>query len=211
MAADLTRPFAESCCEGGACNNDMSTQYCGCDKGAGWVCERHINRETEFPYIAAYHNPSHTEIYKVEPKIVTIADMKLSVDVSEMLQRENLMRDTVPAVGFIVKDSGKREQFAGGMVRDTADGKIDYGLVRDGPMYERWAEHLRKGAAKYGKGNWLKGRGQEELDRARESAIRHFEQWYRGDTDEDHASAVFFNINQTERLKQLLAVQNKTP
>lgn len=178
MAADLTQPFDPSCCEGGACSNDLSTAYCGCDKGAGWVCERHRN-------------------------MPTLGEVEL------LVERENLMRDTVPAVGFTIKDSGKREQFASGMQRDTAEGKTDYGLVRDGPMYERWAEHLRKGAVKYGKANWLKGRGQVELDRARESALRHFEQWYRGDVDEDHASAVFFNINQAERLKQIMAVQEK--
>lgn len=44
MPADLTKPFSESCCDGGACNNDMSAQSCGCDPGLKpkpWVCERH--------------------------------------------------------------------------------------------------------------------------------------------------------------------------
>jgi hypothetical protein len=49
MPADLTKPFSESCCDGGECNpNDMSAQPCGCDPGlrhygkvVGYVCERH--------------------------------------------------------------------------------------------------------------------------------------------------------------------------
>ena len=106
--------------------------------------------------------------------------------------------------GFIVKDSGKRQEFSGGMVRDTTEGKTDYSLVLDGPMFDRWAIHLTKGAVKYAKRNWMKAAGQEELDRFRESALRHFIQWFRGDVDEDHASAVFFNINGAETTKEKL-------
>lgn len=105
---------------------------------------------------------------------------------------------------FVIKDSGKREEFSGGMLRDTTDGKIDYTLILDGPMFRRWAEHLTKGASKYGKRNWLKAHGQPEYDRAKESALRHFLQWFWNETDEDHASAVFFNINEAELLKPKL-------
>ena len=105
---------------------------------------------------------------------------------------------------FVVKDSGKRQEFNGGMVRDTTEGKTDYSLVLDGPMFDRWAIHLTKGAVKYAKRNWMKAAGQEELDRFRESALRHFIQWFRGDVDEDHASAVFFNINGAETTKEKL-------
>jgi hypothetical protein len=107
----------------------------------------------------------------------------------------------LPSTPFTIKDSGKREEFSGGMIRDTAEGKINYALVADGPMLKRWAEHLTKGAKKYAKRNWMKAEGQEEYERARESAFRHFMQWFNGETDEDHASAVFFNINETEYLK----------
>ena len=100
-----------------------------------------------------------------------------------------------------IKDSGKREQFGSGMVRDTAEGKTNYLLTRDGPMYERWAEHLTAGAQKYAKRNWMLAVGVEEYDRAMESAARHFDQWLRGDDDEDHAAAVFFNINEVEFMR----------
>jgi hypothetical protein len=107
---------------------------------------------------------------------------------------------------FEIKDSGKRKGFSGGMVRDVAEGKIDYSLIADGPMLKRWAVHLTNGAKKYAKRNWMKATGDEEYQRFRESAFRHFNQYMNGDTDEDHASAVFFNINGMEFLKQKACV-----
>lgn len=53
MPADLTNPFNESCCDGGACSTSKeSAAYCGCDKGANWVCARHqeeMNLNTAIP------------------------------------------------------------------------------------------------------------------------------------------------------------------
>lgn len=106
---------------------------------------------------------------------------------------------------FDVKDSGQRATFESGMVRDTTDDKVDYTLALDGPMFKRLAEHLTKGAKKYEKRNWMKAAGQEELERFKESAVRHFLQWYWGDTDEDHAAAVYFNINGAEYVKERMA------
>lgn len=110
---------------------------------------------------------------------------------------------------FVIKDSGKREEFASGMVRDTAAGKINFLKVLDGPMLQRWAGHLTKGAVKYpdvkpGVANWTLASGEAEYQRARESAARHFFQYLRGDTDEDHAAATFFNINLAEYVKAKL-------
>ena len=113
------------------------------------------------------------------------------------------------ASNFIIKDSGKRAKFAGGMVRDIADDKLDPSLVRDGPMYKRWVIHLTNGAKKYAKRNWMKASGTEELVRARESACRHFDQWLDGEIDEDHAAALYFNINLAEYVKAKLASRPK--
>lgn len=112
---------------------------------------------------------------------------------------------------FTVKDSGQRQSFDSGMVRDTQEGKVDHELIYNGPMADRWAEHLSKGAAKYkdprpGVPNWTLAAGQEELVRFRKSAVRHFRQWLRGDTDEDHAAATFFNINGYEYVKAKMNV-----
>jgi hypothetical protein len=114
-----------------------------------------------------------------------------------------------PNHGYTVKDSGKREQFASGMQRDVTIGKARFDLVFDGPMLARYAEHLKKGAEKYSARNWMKADGIEELERFRESAARHFAQWMAGDRDEDHASAVYFNINGYEYVRdKMLASPN---
>ena len=107
-----------------------------------------------------------------------------------------------PEQPFQIKDSGQRQQFDSGMVRDTTEGKIDYSLILDGPMLKRWAEHLTKGAVKYEKRNWMKAAGREEYDRFKESSLRHMLQWYWNERDEDHASAVFFGINGAEYLRE---------
>lgn len=107
---------------------------------------------------------------------------------------------------FVTKDSGARASFDSGMVRDTNDGKTLWHLVASGPMLRRWAELLTRGAVKYDADNWMKARGQEELNRFRESAFRHFMQWFLGDTDEDHAAAVMFNINGAEYVKGQIAL-----
>lgn len=112
---------------------------------------------------------------------------------------------------FTVKDSGQRQEYASGMVRDLQDGKIDYLLALDGPMFKRYAEHLTKGAEKYGKRNWQLAKSDEEYQRFRSSALRHMVQWLAGDTDEDHAAAVQFNINAAEYVKERLAKPPEAP
>lgn len=109
---------------------------------------------------------------------------------------------------FQVKDSGKREEYESGMRRDTNDGKIRYDLTipenMKNPLIKRLAEHMTKGADKYGDRNWEKATGEAEIKRFRESAFRHFMQWYLGEVDEDHASAVVFNIQGAEYVKEKL-------
>jgi len=121
-----------------------------------------------------------------------------------------MLVDPARNAGFEVKDSGKRKEFDSGMVRDTSEGKIDYTRLLDGPMLDRWAVHLEKGAVKYpdlpsGHANWTLGLGPEERKRFEVSAMRHLLQWLRGDVDEDHAAAVFFNINGAENAKNRVA------
>jgi hypothetical protein len=108
-----------------------------------------------------------------------------------------------------VKDSGKRQQFDSGMVRDVTEGKVDYTLAVDGPMFHRLAVHLTKGAQKYAKRNWMKARGLAEYLRFKESAFRHFMQWFWGKTDEDHAAATIFNINGAEYVKERMVADGE--
>ena len=107
---------------------------------------------------------------------------------------------------FEIKDSGERQEFEGGMVRDTDDGKTNYLSLLFGPMLRRWAEHLTKGRLKYpdpepGVPNWTLAEGQAEYVRFRESAFRHFIAWLNDERDEDHAAGVFFNINGAEYVR----------
>ena len=107
---------------------------------------------------------------------------------------------------FGIKDSGARKEFASGMVRDTSEGKVDYTSLLFGPMLDRWAAHLTKGREKYpdpepGVPNWTLAEGEAEYVRAKESLMRHFFQYLRGERDEDHAAAIFFNINLMEYVR----------
>jgi hypothetical protein len=102
------------------------------------------------------------------------------------------------------------------MVRDTEDGKVDYTTVFNGPMLDRWAAHLTKGAIKYpdlenGQPNWTKAEGMAEYKRFRRSWLRHTRQLVRGDRDEDHAAAIFFNINGMEYVRDKMIAEGTWP
>lgn len=105
-----------------------------------------------------------------------------------------------------IKDSGERQTFPSGAMRDPSTGKIKWSRVTFGPMLRRWAQHLTNAEAKYpdpkpGVPNFTLIESEEERLRYKESALRHFMSWFYEETDEDHASAVFFNINGVEIIK----------
>jgi len=90
---------------------------------------------------------------------------------------------------FMIKDSGEREEFPTGMVRDQQTGKPRYDLIPIGPL-KRIALHYMKGALKYDDNNWMKG---QPLSRTYASLYRHMIAWREGDVSEDHLAAVCFN------------------
>lgn len=106
---------------------------------------------------------------------------------------------------YETKDSGERQVFSTDMQRDTQNGKPRYDLIvpldMSPNMLDRWADLMARGAEKYTERNWEKASTQEELDRFRASAFRHFMQWFEGKDDEDHASAIFFNVQGVEYVK----------
>ena len=108
---------------------------------------------------------------------------------------------------FETKDSGERVTFNSGMNRDLQDGKPRFDLITPfGQKYNetilyRWAMLMERGMIKYGYRNWEKANSEEELIRFKQSAIRHIMQWMCDENDEDHASAVLFNINAYEYVK----------
>jgi len=110
---------------------------------------------------------------------------------------------------YETKDSGKRVDYDSGMRRDIAEGKPRFDLLTakgiDLPqsMLYRWAMLMERGRAKYGERNWEKANSKEEFDRFKNSAIRHFFQWFfEVDDGEDHAAAIMFNVNAVETLME---------
>jgi hypothetical protein len=108
------------------------------------------------------------------------------------------------------KDSGKKAVYSSGMKRDddTSKPHFEYLFVKGIPYNEqlitRWAELMQRGALKYGNRNFENARTEEELERYKSSALRHLMQWVMGETDEDHASAVMFNLMCAEMVRYKL-------
>lgn len=101
-----------------------------------------------------------------------------------------------------IKDSGTREEFSTGSVRDCPEGKGRYDLLPTRAM-RRLAQHFEGGAKKYDARNWEKG---QRLGRYLESAIRHAFNYLEGDRSEDHAIACAWNmmclVETEERIKK---------
>lgn len=91
---------------------------------------------------------------------------------------------------FGFKDSGKREAFQSGMVRDTREGKGRFDLISPFALY-RIATIYEKGALKYKPRNWEKG---APFSRFLDSARRHINQFAMGLEDEDHLSHSIWNL-----------------
>lgn len=91
---------------------------------------------------------------------------------------------------FVVKDSGERQSFTTGSVRDVQTGKGRFDLIPTLP-YRRLAQHYENGAVKYGDRNWQKG---QNLMRFLDSAERHLNSLKAGEPTEDHAIAAVWNL-----------------
>jgi hypothetical protein len=99
-----------------------------------------------------------------------------------------------------VKDSGKRQEFKTGSVRDTNIGKGRYDLISP-LMLQRLAKHFENGAVKYGDRNWEKG---QPLSRYFDSAIRHLYKHLEGQRDEDHLAAAIWNVGAMIHTEELI-------
>lgn len=113
-------------------------------------------------------------------------------------------------MNYTTKDSGKRQEYTTGMRRDLQDGKPDFYLITpkllpyEEQMLTRWASLMTRGKEKYGLRNWELARTEEELERFKSSAFRHFMQWLQGEVDEDHVAACMFNLQAAEYVKYRL-------
>lgn len=114
---------------------------------------------------------------------------------------------------FTTKDSGAREEYDSGMKRDTEEGKPRFDLLfpldvpYDAQMITRLADLMARGAKKYDARNWEQADSDIELARYRSSALRHLIQWITGETDEDHAAAVLFNVLAHESIKYKIGIK----
>jgi len=89
-----------------------------------------------------------------------------------------------------VKQTEIKEDFSTGSVRGIRTGKGRFDLI---PPYAllRLAIHYENGASAYGDRNWEKG---QPLGRYLDSALRHLNCVRMGMDDEDHLSAVAWNV-----------------
>lgn len=86
-------------------------------------------------------------------------------------------------------DSGKRQQFGTGAVRDAAEEKPRPELISPWAII-RIGNWLKLGAKKYGEGNWTKGM---PFMRVIASLIRHTISYMLGKKKEDHLAAIATN------------------
>lgn len=106
-----------------------------------------------------------------------------------------------------VRDSGTREEFATGSVRDTREGKGRYDLIT--PLgLRRLAVHYENGAKKYGDRNWEKG---QPVSRFLDSAARHLFAYLAGARDEDHLAAAAWNVMGAMHVEEAAAARRLPP
>jgi hypothetical protein len=98
-------------------------------------------------------------------------------------------------------DSGKRQAFDTGAVRDTAEDKPRPALVS--PFFtERLAMWSALGAKKYDDRNWEKGM---PFSRVMDSLERHILAYKQGDRSEDHLAAIGWNAQAIVHYEEMIA------
>ena len=102
---------------------------------------------------------------------------------------------------ILMHDSGNRENFNTGAVRDTASDKPRPDLIS--PFAEeRVGQWLRLGAVKYAERNWERG---IPNSRCLASLRRHVMRYQQGDRSEDHLAAVIFNAQAIIHNEEMMA------
>ena len=94
-------------------------------------------------------------------------------------------------MAYEIKDSGKREEFKTGAVRDVSTGKGRFDLLPPATI-RALAIHFEKGATKYEARNWEKGMLLSEFF---DSGMRHAFQFLEGlDDGENHLISAIWNL-----------------
>lgn len=90
----------------------------------------------------------------------------------------------------LLQDSGQRQVFPSGAVRDIQAGKGRFDLLPPSALL-RIAKQFEHGATKYGERNWERG---IPLSRFLDSALRHVCLFLTGRQEEDHLVAAAWNL-----------------
>lgn len=103
---------------------------------------------------------------------------------------------------YEIKDSGERQEFSTGAVRDKKDGKGRFDLLPPRTI-RALAIHYQKGGLKYLPRNWEQGIPIGEFI---DSGLRHIFDYVEGKTDENHLIAAIWNLcgayETLERIKE---------
>jgi hypothetical protein len=103
---------------------------------------------------------------------------------------------------YTTKDTGSRESFENGAVRDCSTGKGRYDLISPLAL-KRLADVYERGAHKYESDrNWEKGM---PILRCLESAIRHTYQYIEGKRDEDHLAQAAWNLFASIHFEEMIS------
>ena len=108
---------------------------------------------------------------------------------------------------YKIKDSGQRQQFQSGAVRDTNQGKGRPDLISPIAL-TRLAKHYENGALKYGDNNWQKG---IPLKRLVESALRHLNEYLYGNREEDNIIACAWNCFAIAHTESMIMKRKMSP
>jgi hypothetical protein len=172
-----------------------------------WKSVRNADGYLDVPYLHCYADKPYERFavrwsyldlswYEHEPALLFASSTNNSDTNTLPLDTMNLEKAIENGdIFYTTKDSGNRVEYPSGFTRDITDDKPRYDLIPH-EMLTRLAGLYTRGAVKYGDNNWQLADkdNPEEINRFKQSAYRHFIQWFRGDEDEDHMSAVVFNL-----------------
>jgi hypothetical protein len=116
--------------------------------------------------------------------------MNGETETPEFKQAEEVKVNANVGVVYTLADSGQREVFESGAVRDVRTGKGRFDLITPIGL-RRLAAVYERGAGKYAPRNWEAG---IPVSRCLDSALRHVVQYLAGENTEDHLAQAAWNL-----------------
>ena len=184
LTEDVAELFAESCCGGAPTSDDpMSCQPCGCDPGAGWVCERHreLHRQDTARYgevsLGSLTPPTNTAPPAVSQELTrpTNPRTKIHIDDPGALIGPGT---TCPTAVLHVKAGSAEVCVTDPITGGQKGSKLQrFSLI---PSEFLWAlaQHYGIGSQKYSSRNWERGYAWHLSQDAHD---RHLHRWLQGE------------------------------